>query len=75
MAPNVTNYAEIQNDEIEALRSIYMDDFVEHNTKLGAWNVGNSHGISSPSPSLSFHHYYASCKQDGTRLIAGFDLL
>ena len=41
MAPNATNYAEIQNDEIEALRSIYMDDFLEHDIKPGAWNVGN----------------------------------
>ena len=40
MAPNVTNYAEIQHDEIEALRSIYMDDFTEHETKPGPWNVG-----------------------------------
>ena len=47
MAPNVTNYAEIQNDEIEALRSIYMDDFLEHDIKPGAWNVRNSCWISS----------------------------
>ena len=40
MAPSVTNYAEIQNDEIEVLRSIYMDDFVEEKPKTGAWNVG-----------------------------------
>ena len=37
MAPKTTNYAEIQNDEIEALRSIYMDDFVEEEAKTGAW--------------------------------------
>ncbi len=40
MAPSTTNYAEIQHDEIEALRSIYMDDFVEEERKTGAWNVG-----------------------------------
>ena len=40
MAPSTTNYAEIQNDEIEVLRSIYMDDFVEEKPKTGAWNVG-----------------------------------
>ena len=38
MAPSITNYAEIQHDEIEALRSIYMEDFVEIETKTGAWN-------------------------------------
>lgn len=38
MAPVTTNYFEIQNDEIEALRSIYMDDFVEEETKTGAWS-------------------------------------
>lgn len=29
---------EIQHDEIEALRSIYMDDFAEEEAKTGAWN-------------------------------------
>ena len=38
MAPYPTNYTEIQQDEIEALRSIYMDDFVEEGAKIGAWN-------------------------------------
>jgi len=42
MAPTATNYSEIQNDEIEALRSIYMDDFVEEELKTGAWNVRRS---------------------------------
>ena len=37
MAPITTNYAEIQNDEIEALRSIYMNDFIEEEAKAGAW--------------------------------------
>ena len=37
MAPTTTNYSEIQHDEIEALRSIYMDDFVEEEAKTGAW--------------------------------------
>ena len=40
MAHSVTKYAEIQQDEIEALRSIYMEDFVENETRTGAWNVG-----------------------------------
>lgn len=39
MAPSGTNYAEIQNDEIEALRSIYMEAFEEEEAKVGAWNV------------------------------------
>lgn len=37
MAPTITDYSEIQHDEIEALRSIYMDDFVEEEAKTGAW--------------------------------------
>lgn len=40
MAHRATNYSEIQHDEIEALRSIYMEDFVEEEAKTGAWNVG-----------------------------------
>ena len=38
MAPTMTNYSEIQRDEIEALRSIYMEDFMEEEAKTGAWN-------------------------------------
>jgi len=38
MAPPATNYSEIQHDEIEALRSIYMEDFAEQEAKTGAWN-------------------------------------
>ncbi|KAI4177787.1 MAG: hypothetical protein LQ343_000251 [Gyalolechia ehrenbergii] len=38
MAPPTTNYAEIQQDEIEALRSIYMEQFQEDTPKVGAWN-------------------------------------
>lgn len=38
----LTNYMEIQRDEIEALRSIYMEDFEEEEIKTGAWNVGDS---------------------------------
>lgn len=37
MPPFTTNYSEIQHDEIEALRSIYMTDFVEEEAKTGAW--------------------------------------
>lgn len=37
MATTRTNYSEIQHDEIEALRSIYMDDFIEKEAKTGAW--------------------------------------
>ena len=40
MPQSVTKYAEIQQDEIEALRSIYMNDFEEQEAKVGAWNVG-----------------------------------
>ena len=47
MAPKVTNYAEIQNDEIEALRSIYIDYFLDHEVKSGPWNnvTNRSFGI------------------------------
>ncbi|KAL9612098.1 MAG: hypothetical protein Q9167_003285 [Letrouitia subvulpina] len=38
MALQRTNYPEIQQDEIDALRSIYMDDFEEEESKVGAWN-------------------------------------
>ncbi len=41
----VTNYAEIQENEIDALRSIYMDDFNEEEVKVGAWNVSILHDI------------------------------
>lgn len=41
MGPPVTNYSEIQQDEVEVLRSIYMEDFIEEEAKTGAWNVGN----------------------------------
>ncbi|KAI9875262.1 MAG: hypothetical protein M1830_008699 [Pleopsidium flavum] len=34
----VTDYLEIQQNEVEALRSIYMEDFQEGQTKKGAWN-------------------------------------
>lgn len=40
MAPSTTKYSEIQHDEIEALRSIYMEEFQEESLKVGAWNVG-----------------------------------
>ncbi|MCJ1285157.1 hypothetical protein MMC26_004495 [Xylographa opegraphella] len=38
MAPITTDYAEIQRNEIEALRSIFMEDFMEQKAKAGAWN-------------------------------------
>ena len=39
MGPVRTDFQAIQQDEIEALRSIYMDDFKEMQKKA-AWNVG-----------------------------------
>lgn len=47
MAQQLTNYMEIQRDEIEALRSIYMEDFEEEEIKTGAWNVGDSISLNS----------------------------
>ena len=45
MTPSRTNYAEIQQDEVEALRSIYMEDFEEEEVKMGAWNVSHHMSI------------------------------
>ncbi|KAL8764219.1 MAG: hypothetical protein Q9184_000188 [Pyrenodesmia sp. 2 TL-2023] len=39
MAPPITNYVEIQQDEIEALRSIYMEAFEEEKGRVGAWKT------------------------------------
>jgi hypothetical protein len=41
MSP-ATNYAEIQQDEVEALASIFMEEFREEEARKGAWNVGGS---------------------------------
>lgn len=41
MSP-ATNYAEIQQDEVEALASIFMEEFHEEEAGKGAWNVGGS---------------------------------
>lgn len=35
---SATDFLEIQRNEVEALRSIYMDDFEEGQVKKGAWN-------------------------------------
>ena len=47
MAPAVTDYADIQHNEIDALRAIFMEDFKEQTEKVGAWNV--SYQISMPN--------------------------
>ena len=36
--PGTTDYAEIQEMEIQALQAIYTDDFTEDKIKAGAWN-------------------------------------
>ncbi len=54
MAQSVTKYAEIQQDEIEALKSIYMEDFVVKETKTGAWNVGLSSSVQLYQRFLTF---------------------
>lgn len=41
MAPQITNYVEIQQDEIDALRSIYMEAFEEEKPRVGAWKVSH----------------------------------
>ena len=45
MAPSITNYQEIQRDEIEALRSIYNEDFSLDQPKKGAWNKTSDQGF------------------------------
>lgn len=52
MAHLITNYIEIQNDEIEALRSIYMGDFSEEKIRTGAWNVSCTKNM-APTPGSS----------------------
>lgn len=42
-----TNYREIHQTEVEALRSIYGDDFEEVENKRSAWQVG-SFGLFGP---------------------------
>ncbi|KAL8710940.1 MAG: hypothetical protein Q9220_004539 [cf. Caloplaca sp. 1 TL-2023] len=45
MAPARTNYVEIQRDEVEVLRSIYMDSFQEEEAKIGAWSKAGDHAF------------------------------
>ena len=44
MAPPTpsTDYASIQENEIQVLQSIFVDEFSEEETKAAAWNVGAS---------------------------------
>jgi hypothetical protein len=35
------DYNEVQQNEVEVLRSIYMEDFEEANNKTGAWHVSS----------------------------------
>ncbi len=37
--PSMTDFLEIQQNEVDALRSIFMDDFEEGEIKRGAWNT------------------------------------
>lgn len=40
--PMKTDYEKIQNDEVEVLRSIFVEEFEDVENKPGAWNVGPS---------------------------------
>lgn len=51
-APPAINYAEVQEDEIEVLKAIYMEDFEEVEVK-GAW----SKYVCPPLLSLSRRRY------------------
>ena len=56
-----TNYREIHQNEVEALRSIYGDDFEEVENKRSAWQVGLLPGAglvladSDPAANLQCH--------------------
>lgn len=72
MASRTTNYAEIQQDEMEALRSIYMKDFEEEAVKTGAWNVGDSAFLKYTIYSVSvvldhgeLYEFFCSCTSLG----------
>jgi translation initiation factor 2-alpha kinase 4 len=43
-----TNYREIHQTEVEALRSIYGDDFEEVENKRSAWQVGLPRAVGIP---------------------------
>ena len=58
--PSTTNYAEIQENELQVLRSIYMEDFEEDKTKAGAWNVGLIQVTGLASKSCLFASEYQS---------------
>ena len=42
VTPGLTNYAQIQADEIGVLQSIFMDDFHEERVMASAWQVSRS---------------------------------
>ena len=50
MAQRNTNYDEIQQNELEVLRSIFMEDFVEEEMKTVAWNVCRSKSKGRAAP-------------------------
>lgn len=58
MAPGVAplDYDKVQRDEVEVLKSIFMDDY-EHVETAGAWNV------SWPSKITNLLFYYAQFKK------------
>ena len=39
LSTGLTNYAQIQQDELEVLKSIYMDELEQIRTGQAAWNV------------------------------------
>lgn len=52
----LTDYAEIQQMEIDALKSIFMEDFEEEEMKAAAWNVSS---IAADSTSLLVFRSYS----------------
>ena len=42
MPSTITDYADIQQNEIGALSAIFMEDFEGRENKVGAWNVCNN---------------------------------
>lgn len=52
ISATTTNYREIHLNEVEALRSIYGDDFQEVETRRTAWQVGRINSIKPRSVNL-----------------------
>jgi hypothetical protein len=62
LKPSTTNYEEIQQNEIKALQSIYMEDFMEEEAKAGAWKVGPTSRSGRSFDAIYIFVYSQGCK-------------